>query len=231
MFDCSARRYSILHSPAMHTAARLKIDTSITGPSTRTYALDKRNSPGTSLSVSSASKRMRSISNASSTSSLSIVSPATSSTNASSSSLQLGASAHVHAQSAPKRRAPSPIAPLYDDTVRAGPEYVLAMHDYAPQHQNATCLSFRAGQVIHVLNRDSSGWWDGELEGRRGWFPSNYVTADLNCSTEEQSPVVQVSFYLRISVQSFNMKLVACPRTYTFIIHSVNCILGEHIVA
>ncbi|KAJ7745712.1 SH3 domain-containing protein, partial [Mycena metata] len=55
--------------------------------------------------------------------------------------------------------------------------YVMAMHDYAPQHQpeDTTCLSFRAGQVIHVLNRDSSGWWYGELEGRRGWFPSNYV--------------------------------------------------------
>ncbi|KAJ7017391.1 SH3 domain-containing protein, partial [Mycena alexandri] len=53
--------------------------------------------------------------------------------------------------------------------------YVLAMHDYAPQHQNAACLSFRAGQVIHVLDRDSSGWWNGELEGRREWFPSNYV--------------------------------------------------------
>jgi son of sevenless len=60
------------------------------------------------------------------------------------------------------------------------------MHDYSPQHQSATCLSFRAGQVIHVLNRDSSGWWDGELEGRRGWFPSNYVNAEITSLTEEE---------------------------------------------
>jgi uncharacterized protein YraI len=60
------------------------------------------------------------------------------------------------------------------------------MHDYIPQHQNSTCLSFRAGQVIHVLNRDSSGWWDGELEGRRGWFPSNYVNAEITSLTEEE---------------------------------------------
>jgi son of sevenless len=53
------------------------------------------------------------------------------------------------------------------------------MHDFTPHNQNATCLAFRAGQVIHVLNRDTSGWWDGELEGRRGWFPSNYVNADV----------------------------------------------------
>lgn len=49
------------------------------------------------------------------------------------------------------------------------------MHDYSPSSSNATCLEFCTGQIIHVLNRDSSGWWDGELDGRRGWFPSNYV--------------------------------------------------------
>ncbi|TBU31873.1 ras GEF [Dichomitus squalens] len=67
-------------------------------------------------------------------------------------------------------------------------DYVLAMHDFSPQQPNATCLSFRAGQVIHVLNRDQSGWWDGELDGRRGWFPSNYVTAEVGLLTEEELP-------------------------------------------
>ncbi|CEH19486.1 Ras1 guanine nucleotide exchange factor [Ceraceosorus bombacis] len=52
-------------------------------------------------------------------------------------------------------------------------EYVVALHDFASS--NATCLSFAAGQVIKVFNRDTSGWWDGELDGQRGWFPSNYV--------------------------------------------------------
>jgi uncharacterized protein YraI len=69
------------------------------------------------------------------------------------------------------------------------------MHDYAPQHQAATCLSFKAGQVIHVLNRDASGWWDGELEGRRGWFPSNYVNMDggvVDEDEEEEEDVTQV---------------------------------------
>lgn len=78
------------------------------------------------------------------------------------------------------------MSPALEETVRLGSEYVLAMHDYAPQHQSATCLSFRAGQVIHVLNRDTSGWWDGELEGRRGWFPSNYVNTEVTSLTEEQ---------------------------------------------
>jgi hypothetical protein len=60
---------------------------------------------------------------------------------------------------------------------RGESEYVVALHDFVPVNGNTTCLSFRAGQLIHVLNRDSTGWWDGELEGRRGWFPSNYVKA------------------------------------------------------
>ncbi|KAF8506308.1 hypothetical protein JB92DRAFT_2962662 [Gautieria morchelliformis] len=54
--------------------------------------------------------------------------------------------------------------------------HVLALHDFSPIGPNATYLSFRAGEIIQVLNRDASGWWDGELEGRRGWFPSNYVS-------------------------------------------------------
>lgn len=84
---------------------------------------------------------------------------------------------------------------MFADVAADPSQYVLAMHDYAPQTQNATCLSFRAGQVIHVLNRDPSGWWDGELEGRRGWFPSNYVNAEVNLTVEEEDtiPVVRLS--------------------------------------
>ncbi|KAH9941072.1 ras GEF [Amylocystis lapponica] len=82
----------------------------------------------------------------------------------------------------------SPNESISDANGRGTPEYVLAMHDFAPQHQNVTCLAFRAGQVIHVLNRDSSGWWDGELDGRRGWFPSNYVTSEVGLLTEEELP-------------------------------------------
>ncbi|KAG8743328.1 hypothetical protein FRC10_012207 [Ceratobasidium sp. 414] len=80
------------------------------------------------------------------------------------------------------------------------------MHDFEPANGNSTCLSFRAGQVIHVLNKDSTGWWDGELEGRRGWFPSNYVKAGKKArrkgspssesgSEAESCPRVMVSLY------------------------------------
>lgn len=83
---------------------------------------------------------------------------------------------------------------------RSQPEHVLAMHDYIPEQRNATCLAFRAGQVIRVLNRDPSGWWDGELDGSRGWFPSNYVNGDLALLADDQLPqfISVRAFYLFI---------------------------------
>lgn len=79
---------------------------------------------------------------------------------------------HARRVQSTARPAPSAQALVYD------PDYVIAMHDFVPQAPNATCLSFSAGEVIHVLNRDPTGWWDGELDTRRGWFPSNYVSTD-----------------------------------------------------
>ena len=72
-------------------------------------------------------------------------------------------------------------------------EYVLAMHDFQPRQPNATCLAFKAGQIIRVCNRDPSGWWDGEVDSRRGWFPSNYVTSEVGLLTEEELPQLLVS--------------------------------------
>lgn len=35
-------------------------------------------------------------------------------------------------------------------------------------------MSFHQGDVIQVINQLESGWWDGVINGVRGWFPSNY---------------------------------------------------------
>ena len=91
------------------------------------------------------------------------------------------------------RRDASPTSPDVPD------EYVLALHDFEPQAQNATCLSFRAGEKIRVLNRDPSGWWDGELNGRRGWFPSNYVNKAVMSLMDEELPRARVRISLHLS--------------------------------
>ena len=36
-------------------------------------------------------------------------------------------------------------------------------------------LDLKEGDVLKVLKEDDSGWWQGEINGRIGWFPFNYV--------------------------------------------------------
>lgn len=177
--------------------SRLGIDPNASSPSSSGLYSIKAPSPAPISSIF-IHNRTRSVSNASTSSSISVISPATSSTNESSTSLLIPGSRHY----SPSRS--RSVSPDVNETVRLGPEFVLAMHDYAPQSGNATCLSFRAGQIIQVHNRDSSGWWDGELEGRRGWFPSNYVNAELVSLTEEEEPaefrlVRSLSFVLQFT--------------------------------
>ena len=48
-----------------------------------------------------------------------------------------------------------------------------ALYDYDAQDPSA--LSFRRDDIIEILTRQPTGWWDGLLGDERGWFPSNYV--------------------------------------------------------
>ncbi|XP_028279898.1 intersectin-1-like isoform X4 [Parambassis ranga] len=61
---------------------------------------------------------------------------------------------------------------------------VIGMYDYVAQNDDE--LAFQKGQVITVLNKDDCDWWKGELNGREGLFPSNYVklTTDTDPSTQ-----------------------------------------------
>ncbi|KAH0586264.1 Cell division control protein 25 [Termitomyces sp. J132] len=128
--------------------------------------------------------RLRSASTASSSSQSSVISQATSSTSPSPSALETSSQSTCDARRTHSRSSSTSSLDI-DSAVRTKSEWVVAMHDYTPQHQNATCLSFRSGQKIRVLNQDPSGWWDGELDGRRGWFPSNYVTSEESLLVEE----------------------------------------------
>ncbi|KAF1981251.1 ras GEF [Aulographum hederae CBS 113979] len=61
----------------------------------------------------------------------------------------------------------------YSGTVIApGGMYVRALYDY--EADDRTSLSFRQGDIIQVITQLESGWWDGVINGVRGWFPSNY---------------------------------------------------------
>ncbi|KAL5433309.1 hypothetical protein PMIN05_008430 [Paraphaeosphaeria minitans] len=53
-----------------------------------------------------------------------------------------------------------------------GSMFVRALYDY--DADDRTSLSFRQGDIIQVITQLESGWWDGVINGVRGWFPSNY---------------------------------------------------------
>lgn len=57
-------------------------------------------------------------------------------------------------------------------TAPPGSMYVRALYDY--EADDRTSLSFHEGDIIQVITQLESGWWDGVINGVRGWFPSNY---------------------------------------------------------
>ena len=64
------------------------------------------------------------------------------------------------------------------------PLIVRALYDY--HSPDSTNLSFQAGTLIRVLTQLQSGWWDGCIDGERGWFPCNFVTeVDGNAFQED----------------------------------------------
>jgi son of sevenless-like protein len=166
------------------TSPTLKIDTSIAQVS----QLHRGNTNSESHSSSSArpfpDNSPRDPLSSPTASALTLMSATASSADASTSSLLLPQAPSIYSETTVDTHFSADIT-FYE---RSQPEYVLAMHDYIPEQRNATCLGFRAGQVIRVLNRDPSGWWDGELDGSRGWFPSNYVNGDLALLADEQVP-------------------------------------------
>jgi len=46
---------------------------------------------------------------------------------------------------------------------------------YSFKGKNNDELNFKKGDVITITQKEEGGWWEGTLEGKTGWFPSNYV--------------------------------------------------------
>jgi hypothetical protein len=54
-------------------------------------------------------------------------------------------------------------------------------------------LSFAKGDVIKIINKDESGWWKGELNGKIGFLPHNFVVPIVPTATtapvQDKKPV------------------------------------------
>ncbi|XP_053735488.1 rho guanine nucleotide exchange factor 6 isoform X1 [Synchiropus splendidus] len=55
------------------------------------------------------------------------------------------------------------------------------------KQNNEDELSFSKGDLILVTRQEEGGWWEGTLNGRTGWFPSNYVR-EVKASDKPLSP-------------------------------------------
>jgi len=68
-------------------------------------------------------------------------------------------------------------------------KHVKALYDYTGTDENE--LSFRTSDVIIILaTKPNSLWWQGELNGKIGIFPSNYV---VDCSEETTSAIAHTT--------------------------------------
>uniref|UniRef100_A0A4W6CR58 Rho guanine nucleotide exchange factor (GEF) 7a n=1 Tax=Lates calcarifer TaxID=8187 RepID=A0A4W6CR58_LATCA len=55
------------------------------------------------------------------------------------------------------------------------------------QQTNEDELTFSKGDIISVTRQEEGGWWEGMLNGKTGWFPSNYVR-EVKGSDKQVSP-------------------------------------------
>ncbi|KAK4893897.1 cell division cycle-related protein [Elasticomyces elasticus] len=69
-------------------------------------------------------------------------------------------------------KTPEPASALWECTEWL---HVRALYDYFPEKDDMEALAFVAGDIILVVSQLESGWWDGVINGVRGWFPSNYT--------------------------------------------------------
>ena len=60
------------------------------------------------------------------------------------------------------------------DAILYAIERVVALFAYTAQHSDE--LSFKKDDIITILERGADpDWWKGELDGRSGLFPANYI--------------------------------------------------------
>src|ERR1700677_3087931 len=77
------------------------------------------------------------------------------------------------------------------DDRRPSPSFCRALHDFTST--DTSSLSFRKNDIVEVVNRLDSEWWDGIQGEVRGWFPSNYVAMISHPKSEELHHVAGAS--------------------------------------
>uniref|UniRef100_A0A8C7RCL4 Rho guanine nucleotide exchange factor (GEF) 7b n=1 Tax=Oncorhynchus mykiss TaxID=8022 RepID=A0A8C7RCL4_ONCMY len=94
------------------------------------------------------------------------------------------------------------------DMSESGGQRVLVRAKFTFQQTNEDELSFNKGDMISVSRQEDGGWWEGSLNGNKGWFPSNYVKEVKG----SDKPVSPKSGTLKNPVKGFDTPAVS--KTY-----------------
>ncbi|XP_023700121.1 rho guanine nucleotide exchange factor 6 isoform X1 [Paramormyrops kingsleyae] len=96
-------------------------------------------------------------------------------------------------KSTKSQRRPSKAADMAENSGGATQLVVKARFNFKQNNEDE--LSFNKGELINVTRQEEGGWWEGTLNGKTGWFPSNYVR-EVKPSEKPMSPKAAKGFDL-----------------------------------